>query len=103
MKKFLALVAVLLMLGFCLGGPVLADEVRGTELQLVVPEAPEPTPVPTAAPTPTPPGNTAKPSGTANPATGQSTGTKVTAGIVLAAAVLLIVRAAAPSKKKPAK
>lgn len=103
MKKLLSILAVLLLLGFCLGGPVLADEVRGTELQLVVPEAPEPTPVPTVAPTPTSPGNTTKPSGNANPATGQGTGAKVMAGIVLAASALFIVRAAAPSKKKPAK
>ena len=54
MKKLFSIMVILLMLGFCLGGPVLADDVRGTGLQLVVPEAPEPTPVPTAVPTPTP-------------------------------------------------
>ena len=103
MKKLLSILAVLLLLGFCLGGPVLADEVRGTELQLVVPEAPEPTPVPTAAPTPTPQGNTTKPSGSANPATGQGAGANVMAGSILAAAVLIMVRAAVPQKKKSVK
>ena len=44
MKKLLSILTLLLVLIAGLSAPVLADEVRGTELQLIVTETPTPTP-----------------------------------------------------------
>ena len=92
MKKLLSILALLLVLTASVSAPVLADEVRGTELQLIVTETPAPTAASASQDHP------ASPTGSANPATGQSAGSDAAACIILAAALLLMV-AAAPKKK----
>lgn len=108
MKKLLSILALLLVLTASLSAPVLADEVRGTELQLIVTE----TPAPTVTPAPTPPEKSEPPESppTENPAQTEIrnpiTGNPMTlkeiraAGMAVTALILAACMAAAPHQKK---
>lgn len=108
MKKLLSILALLLVLTAGLSAPVLADEVRGTELQLIVTE----TPAPTVTPAPTPPEKSEPPESppTENPAQTEIrnpiTGNPMTlkeiraAGMAVTALILAACMAAAPHQKK---
>ena len=108
MKKLLSILALLLVLTASVSAPVLADEVRGTELQLIVTE----TPAPTVTPAPTPPEKSEPPESppTENPAQTEIrnpiTGNPMTlkeiraAGMAVTALILAACMAAAPHQKK---
>ncbi|ARD66541.1 hypothetical protein [Eubacterium limosum] len=112
MKKLLSILALLLVLTASLSAPVLADEVRGTELQLIVTETPTPTPEPTVTPAPTPPENSAPQESpltenpvqteVRNPVTGNPMTLKEigVVGMAVAALILTVCMAAAQHKKK---
>lgn len=108
MKKLLSILALLLVLTASVSAPVLADEVRGTELQLIVTE----TPAPTVTPAPTPSEKSEPPESppTENPAKTEIrnpiTGNPMTlkeiraAGMAVTALILAACMAAAPHQKK---
>ena len=110
MKKLLSILALLLVLTASVSAPVLADEVRGTELQLIVTETPAPEPTVTPAPTPpekseppeSPPTENPAQTEIRNPITGNPMTLKEirAAGMAVTALILAACMAAAPHQKK---
>ena len=102
MKKLLSILALLLVLTASLSAPVLADEVRGTELQLIVTETPAPTPPEKSEPPESPPTENPAKTEIRNPITGNPMTLKEirAAGMAVTALILAACMAAAPHQKK---
>ena len=102
MKKLLSILALLLVLTASLSAPVLADEVRGTELQLIVTETPAPTPSEKSEPPESPPTENPAKTEIRNPITGSPMTLKEirAAGMAVTALILAACMAAAPHQKK---
>lgn len=102
MKKLLSILALLLVLTAGVSAPVLADEVRGTELQLIVTETPAPTPPEKSEPPESPPTENPAKTEIRNPITGSPMTLKEirAAGMAVTALILAACMAAAPHQKK---
>lgn len=102
MKKLLSILALLLVLTASVSAPVLADEVRGTELQLIVTETPAPTPPEKSEPPESPPTENPAQTEIRNPITGSPMTLKEirAAGMAVTALILAACMAAAPHQKK---
>lgn len=102
MKKLLSILALLLVLTASVSAPVLADEVRGTELQLIVTETPAPTPPEKSEPPESPPTENPAKTEIRNPITGSPMTLKEirAAGMAVTALILAACMAAAPHQKK---
>lgn len=102
MKKLLSILALLLVLTASVSAPVLADEVRGTELQLIVTETPAPTPPEKSEPPESPPTENPAQTEIRNPITGNPMTLKEirAAGMAVTALILAACMAAAPHQKK---
>lgn len=102
MKKLLSILALLLVLTAGVSAPVLADEVRGTELQLIVTETPAPTPPEKSEPPESPPTENPAKTEIRNPITGNPMTLKEirAAGMAVTALILAACMAAAPHQKK---
>ena len=102
MKKLLSILALLLVLTASVSAPVLADEVRGTELQLIVTETPASTPPEKSEPPESPPTENPAQTEIRNPITGSPMTLKEirAAGMAVTALILAACMAAAPHQKK---
>lgn len=102
MKKLLSILVLLLVLTASVSAPVLADEVRGTELQLIVTETPAPTPPEKSEPPESPPTENPAKTEIRNPITGNPMTLKEirAAGMAVTALILAACMAAAPHQKK---